>query len=497
MKELSLYIPFLKAPRLEQRSSIYILRFLTKMNSDMGFASSQVLSRKSRCAQIFPSAVCPERTASWTSRRSLGLSPKENRGLVFAQWQESLLPEDPTIPSLGIIHKNFPSKYAQGFLLGTDDAKQLAFITAHSHRSARRPSSSLSSYALPIPLSSPKRKSYMLLRDTLAHVYAIPESEGTAFRPTDSSCVTSLLPPAVSRYLGINHITANEVLSTIYNDFETIQNRAAFLEAVISCCGARIVAAAIIESTSRGPQGQMSITGVLYVENCLGTAIGEKLYSGTDAIQVEPDFALCLATATECECFIETNVFNSGCVQIDDMRDVYASCGYRIVRPLTDRSADEDTQKYQGGLYQQRGRAWITNNPIWQWTASDVMELSDNELRQALREHDVGVRHNESVESLLRKVADLMDEVQRRELGIILAANAGMYTLAAELERGRSKRGKLIAELRELEELGRWSEVAQVASEIKRLESQTHDVTLEPGSYNPDLDQDDWYRPCR
>lgn len=466
------------------------------MNLDMGFASFHLLSRYSRCAQIFSSAVCPNKTASWTPRRSLRFSSRQKRRLVSAQWQESLLPEDPTIPNLELIHKNFPSKYAQGFLLGTDDAKQLAFITVHSHRSARRPSSSPSSFALPIPLSSPKPKSYMLMRDALAHVYAIPESDNMAFRPTDSSCVTSLLPPAVSRYLGINHITANEVLSSIY-DFETVQNRAAFLEAVINFCGSRIVAVAIIESASPGPQGQMRITGVLYIENCLGMAIGEKLYSRADAIQVEPDFALCLATATECECFIETNVFNSGCVQIEDMRDVYASCGYRFVRPVIDRSTNEDVQKYRGGLYRQVEKAWITNNPIWQWTASEVMELSGNELRQALREHNVGVRHGESVESLLRKVADLMDEVQRRELGIILAANAGLYTLAAELQRGRSKRGKLIAELRELEELGRWSEVARVASEIKRLEAQTHDITMEPGSYNPDLDQDDWYRPCR
>lgn len=473
------------------------LHSVLMMKPHLGFALAQTLTKTSLDTPCFHSTVCPRTITNSTSRRSLKLHPKEKKGLVFAQWQESLLPEDPSVPSLELIYKTFTYKYAQAFLLGTDDTKQLAFITAHNHHCSRRPSSSPSSYALPIPLSSPTRISYMLLRDALAHIYAIPESEDVTFCPTDSSSVTSLLPPAVSRYLGINHITANDVLSSIHDDIGIVQNRAVFLEGILKCCGARIAATAVVESASSAPQGQMSITGVLYVGNRPGAAIGEKLYSNSNAIQVEPDFALCLATIVECECFIEANVFNSGCVQIEDMGDVYRSCGHRVVQPIVNYSTSEDTYSYQGKSNVRGETAWILSSPIWQWTASDVMALSGDELRQALRDRDVGVRQGESVESLLRKAAELMDEVQRRELGIILAAKAGMYSLAAELQRGRSKRGKLVVELREVEEQGRWSEVARIASEIKRLEAQTNDITLEPGSYNPDLDQDDWYRPCR
>lgn len=434
--------------------------------------------------------------------KSTSQNPKKklsfhNKRPAIAQWQQTLLPSDESIPKLEQIYSSFPTRFAQAFVLGVDATKQFAFITAHYHRSARRPAAPPSSYALPIPLSCPTNNSFMLLHDALTHIYAIPESSSQTFLPASASSVTSLIPSTFCHYLGINHITANDIITSyMFMNLGSVRNRARFLEVILHICGVKVAATALIEVESNVRQNQMNITGVVYVQRHEGSLFGERLLSDVVAVEVEPDFALSLATTVECECFIETIVFSSGSVHVNDMTNIYASYGYKPVVAETLTVADEEfVQKSERN--NQGKHIWITNSPIWQWNASDVMLLSEDELRNVLREQDIGVRQNESKESLLAKVSDLMDEVHRRELGIMLAAKAGMYGLAAELQRGRSKRGRLVAELRELEQNGRWSEVARVAEQIKRLEAQTHDITLEPGSYNPDLDQDEWYRPCR
>lgn len=90
-----------------------------------------------------------------------------------------------------------------------------------------------------------------------------------------------------------------------------------------------------------------------------------------------------------------------------------------------------------------------------------------------------------------------MDEVQRREVCIALAAERGRFGAAAELQEGRSRRGRLLEELREAEGRAAWGEVVRIGRELHCVQDGIADVTAEPGSYDPYLDRDEWYRPNR
>jgi hypothetical protein len=138
-------------------------------------------------------------------------------------------------------------------------------------------------------------------------------------------------------------------------------------------------------------------------------------------------------------------------------------------------------------------------SPIVPWDVSykEVMSLSDGALRSSLRTALIAVRSQEDRRSLLRKFADMMDEVERRELLIELAAEDALWGLAAELQRGRSERGVLVRRMREAEGCADWDEVFRLKCEVDRMRACLADPTQEPGSYDPYLDQDPWYKPSR
>lgn len=133
----------------------------------------------------------------------------------------------------------------------------------------------------------------------------------------------------------------------------------------------------------------------------------------------------------------------------------------------------------------------------WECCYEEVLQLSDDSLRVSLRNVGVAVTSTEGQGSLLDKFAELMDEVERRELMIELAARNQMYSLAAELQSGRSERGKLVQQMRDAQKDGDWETAFRLKVETDHMKSLCADFTLDPESYDPDLDQDPWYRPCR
>jgi hypothetical protein len=179
-----------------------------------------------------------------------------------------------------------------------------------------------------------------------------------------------------------------------------------------------------------------------------------------------------------------------------------ASCRYKVdqvgrVAIIDDKANETDTAAGADRASAATGAPPIRVVAPWDVTYTDAMALSDASLRASLRAERVMVHSQESHRSLLLKFADLMDEVERRELLIKLAAEDELWGLAAELQRGRSDRGKLVHRMRAAEDQADWDEVFRLTCEVDRMKSCIADPTQEPGSYDPYLDQDPWYKPSR
>lgn len=411
---------------------------------------------------------------------------------IVAQWREQLLPSDPDSPSLNSLYANFPTKFLQAFLLGVDTEDSAAYVTGHDELTNRRPSYATSSFALPLPLPAPIHQSTMFLRDFFSYTYATPCLDSRSFSATNASFVIRLLPPSVRHYLAIDHIAANDLAMAVQAEISDSCNCISTVLALLRAKDTRVAGAAITEAPSTVNK-QICLAGFVYLEKCITSLYGEKVFSDPEPVSVDPHFAVAIANATDSHCFVQKDIFNRASLRVHDMANVFGSYGYRKVQI--------ETQKAEHVPLFNEDVNCIENDPIvgkvWQLTAEDVLALSDDQLRLALRKENVPIRSNESRQSLLGKIIDFMDEVHRRELGIKMAADQEMYDVAAKLQKGRSRRGKLLADLRQAEQIGNWNEVTKLAAEMKQIEARAHDVTLEPGSYDPDLDQDDWYRPCR
>lgn len=316
----------------------------------------------------------------------------------------------------------------------------------------------------------------------------------------NASLVTKLLPISLCRYLEINNILANDIVRTLSKSKNIASNRIANILDILRICDARIAGAAILDSATSSPTSANTIilSGVLYIEKRIATMYGEIVFSEPVPISVDAHFAVATAIASEVPCFIRNDIFDTTSVRVYDMAQVYASYGYRPVI-IDDRISSSTLPSQDVETDKPSSQSTSVGDPLqlWQLTVDDVLSLSDEEIRTALRSESVALRNDESRQSMLGKLVQFMDEVHRRELGIILAAQEEMFDMAAILQKGRSKRGKLLAELRQAEKLGNWSQVIKLAAEMKTLEQKTQDITAEPGSYNPDLDQDEWYKPCR
>lgn len=135
--------------------------------------------------------------------------------------------------------------------------------------------------------------------------------------------------------------------------------------------------------------------------------------------------------------------------------------------------------------------------PPWVTDFRTALALSDDVLRFSLKSVGIAVTTTESRVTLLRKYAENMDEVERRELLIQLAADADLFALAGKLQAGRSERGNVVHQMREAEARGDWDEMFRLKVEADRMKDAVADTTQDPGSYDPYLDADPWYRPNR
>lgn len=415
-----------------------------------------------------------------------------------AQWQTSVFQPDPSVPSLASVQDNFPSNFHTAFLLGLDTTQQNAFITPHESTSGQRPAYSTTSLAFPLPLPTPPRQATLLIRDVFEYIYSTPNTASSQpFIPADTSFVTSLLPASLRRLLSIDHISANSIAAKILSEPTPLRNRAEVIRALLEAADARIQACAITELPSTTTD-LLRVTGVLYVQRCVAKLYNDKVFSKAVPVVVDAHYAVVVANTIACPCFLQVDLFEDACVRIHDMPTTFASCGRHVVKitqaPALSSLTGPPAETDDTSCTSQNRSAPVE---IWRMTASDILALSDEQLRSMLRSQDVAVLRNESRDSLLSKVVHFMDEVHRRELGIVLAAQQEMYGLAADLQKGRSRRGRMLTKLREAEQQGAWEDVVRYATEVKIMERQTHDITAEPGSYDPNLDQDDWYRPNR
>jgi len=87
----------------------------------------------------------------------------------------------------------------------------------------------------------------------------------------------------------------------------------------------------------------------------------------------------------------------------------------------------------------------------------------------------------------------LLDEDVRRQVRLRRALDMGDVGTAAALDASTSTRGRLLASLRLAVEEERYGEASELAIEISIETSRRMDVTLDEGTYDPFLDQDDWY----
>lgn len=418
-------------------------------------------------------------------------------------WQQTLLPPDPDLPSLQSLHARFPSIYLRAHLLGLDASSTTAFLTAHTTSTTRRPSYAISSRSLALPLPSPSRIPAAQLRDALSLLYATPSPTPTPPLPPDARLVAATLPSSLRAALSLSAADANALASTILpSRTGPPRNRVATAITLLNTAGARIEAAVLVESAGLSAT-TVSVRAAVYLAQRTAVLGGAQLFADAVPIDVEVADAIALAAGAEAPLFVERVLYDDAATRVRDMVDVFAACGGRPVE-LEDQDGDDET----GELREREMQTAMTVDQVENeagrmlgqvdgLTAEDVGRASDAALRGLLRRCGLGVKRRESRESLLGRVAPLLDEVARRELAVMLAAQAGDYALAAELQRGRSRRGKLTAELKQAERDGEWGEVVRLAGELKVLERQTYDTTAEPGSYDRDLDQDEWYRPVR
>lgn len=90
-----------------------------------------------------------------------------------------------------------------------------------------------------------------------------------------------------------------------------------------------------------------------------------------------------------------------------------------------------------------------------------------------------------------------VDEIVRREVLIDAALGAGDIKRANELSAGKSARHRAYDQLREASEWDELNAEAEARNRKSCLDASVADITADPGSYDPFLDQDPWYEEQR
>lgn len=318
----------------------------------------------------------------------------------------------------------------------------------------------------------------LLVKDMFSFVYGT-SGDSSSHMLGGVAFASELLPEGVTRAMGIDRAEVMEAGGRVLKRKGRTGglNRAEGLWELLGEVGCRVVACSVEEVEHLGGERFVQLGGFLFVERPAGGAVERMKCSVVEAV-------VC-ANVGRIGCFMERAIYDGGCVRVKDMVGVFEGRG--AVRVML---KEDWCGLGEAGEGKQVWRAE-------ELKAEDALGMNDNQLRAALAAGGIGSTKGEGKMSLLRKLVVLMDEVERREVGIWLAAESGMYGVAAQLQRGRSKRGLLVERMKEAEREGKWGEVVRLGSELKVLENQIADVTADPGSYNKDLDQDEWYRPNR
>jgi hypothetical protein len=132
----------------------------------------------------------------------------------------------------------------------------------------------------------------------------------------------------------------------------------------------------------------------------------------------------------------------------------------------------------------------------WEITSVDeLVKMSrEDRARSALA---AGMRlpraRDASEESLTDLLLPLLDEDVRRQVRVRRALDAGDLETAAFLDSAVTRRGRLLAALRDAVESECYAEAADLAAELRIETERRQDFTQDEGAYDRFLDQDDWY----
>lgn len=387
------------------------------------------------------------------------------------QWQDSLLPFPPSSARLATLLSSFPHTTGDIHLIGFSADTRTAYLTLHFHSlPGSRPKYAISSFAFPLPLSTSNDK--LFLRESFLYL-----NPGCSIPPTplprDANSIRLLLPSSVRSLLSAD---LNRIAAAL--PWKRLHNRLDIALHALELSSASLVAACLYEVPMPGGIG---IEARVYLRQQGSAAVEE--------VNVPPAWAIGMAAGTRVGCFMARQTFEKCGVKVVDMESVFSSGGIQTVVEDVKWEKKEDSEEMERKTEERLRDAWSLST-------DEVLGLDENGIYRLLEKHGIRMEREGWV-SGLRALLPFLDEVVRREIGMRLAAENEDLKLAAELEKGRSERGKLRQELREKEKEGSWSEVVRIAQRIRWIEDGIADITAEPGSYNKDLDRDEWYRPNR
>lgn len=138
-------------------------------------------------------------------------------------------------------------------------------------------------------------------------------------------------------------------------------------------------------------------------------------------------------------------------------------------------------------------RQQAQQKPIWQLKASDIRDMSVEQLRYVLQAAAIPSRRSDTKEELVARILPEMDEVERRIVLVEAAVRNEEYTEAAMLQQTQSRRGTLAELIVQAVQEERYYDAAALQEEYEVLTMARADLTQEEGSYDPYLDADDWY----
>jgi len=131
--------------------------------------------------------------------------------------------------------------------------------------------------------------------------------------------------------------------------------------------------------------------------------------------------------------------------------------------------------------------------PPWNLSSDDAMCMSLEELRSSLRVAGIPSRRRADRNELIEQLLPLLDEIQRRRFMIKMAVAEDRLLDAEALYQARSLRHQLTDDLDQAVAEERFDEAAVLRQRLIKLTEKRADPTQDENTYDPYLDQDEWY----